>query len=117
MRAGDVVLIRLPQAGGGPAKLGPALTLALLPGPYQNALLAGISTQLHLLEKDWDELVSRADGDFAASGLRQDSAVRLSYLYAADPTELAGVIGRVDPQRLRRLRTRLARHLSGVETA
>ncbi len=55
MKPGDVVLIRLPQAAGGPPKLRPALVLALLPGPFQSLLICGISTRLRDLEPDWDE--------------------------------------------------------------
>ena len=110
MKAGDVVLIRLPQTGGG-SKLRPALVLTLLPGPYQNALLCGISTQLHLLQADWDEPIQPSDSDFRQSGLRRASAIRLSYLYAADPQEFVGVIGCVEAARVQRLRNRLAGHL------
>jgi mRNA interferase MazF len=60
---GDVVLISLPQTAGGPPKLRPALVLSLLPGPYQNTLLCGISTQVHALVPDWDELIRQADKD------------------------------------------------------
>jgi mRNA interferase MazF len=111
MNPGDVVLISLLQLGGTGAKLRPALVLALLPGPYQNLLIAGISTQLHMIQANWDELIQTSDGDFAGSGLHQASVIRLSYLYAADATEITGVIGRIDPTRLARLRTRLADHL------
>jgi hypothetical protein len=52
MKPGHVVLIRLPQTTGGPAKLRPALVLAILPGPYQNVLICGISTQLQSLQYD-----------------------------------------------------------------
>ncbi len=111
MNPGDVVLIPLPQLGGAASKLRPALHLADLPGPYQNLLLCGISTQLQHLEADWDELVDAADADFAGSGLHQTSAIRLSYLYAADPGEIAGVIGSIEPSRLDRLLQRLSDHL------
>ncbi len=50
MNPGDVIHILLPQLGGGPPKLRPALLLADLPGAYQNLLLCGISTQLHYLQ-------------------------------------------------------------------
>ena len=107
----DVVLIPLPQLGGAVPKLRPALLLADLPGPYQNLLLCGISTQLHHLQGNWDELVDAGDADYANSGLHQPSVIRLSYLYAADPSEIAGVIGVIDPSRLDRLRQRLSDHL------
>ncbi|HWE01737.1 MAG TPA: hypothetical protein VG326_04945 [Tepidisphaeraceae bacterium] len=72
----------------------------------------GISTQLHLLEADWDELLQPADADFAASGLHRASSIRLSYLYAIDTIEIVGAIGSIGPARLARLRSRLASHLS-----
>jgi mRNA interferase MazF len=108
---GDVVLIPLPQLGGGTPKLRPALLLAELPGPYQNLLLCGVSTQLQQLQANWDELLQTGDGDFAASGVHHPSVIRLSYLYAADPDEIAGVIGRIDSLRLQRIRQRLSDRL------
>jgi mRNA interferase MazF len=93
LKPGDVVLIQLPQIGGGTPKLRPALLLASLPGPYQNLLLCGISSQLHQLQANWDELVQPGDADYAASGLHRASIIRLSYLYAADPSEVSGAIG------------------------
>ena len=112
MKPGDVVLITLPQAAGAPPKPRPALILASLPGPYQNLLLCGISTQRHQLQKDWDELLEAGDPDYGNSGVHQPSVIRLSFLYAADGTEISGVIGRVDAARLARLCERLADHLS-----
>ncbi|MEX0677264.1 MAG: type II toxin-antitoxin system PemK/MazF family toxin [Pirellulales bacterium] len=111
MSPGDVVLIPLPQLGGTAAKLRPALLLDDLPGPYQNLLLCGISTQLQHLQANWDELVQASDADFASSGLHRVSVIRLSYLYSADLDEIAGAIGSIDPSRLRRLRQRLSDHL------
>jgi mRNA interferase MazF len=108
---GDVVLIPLSQFAGGPPKLRPALLLASLPGPYQTQLVCGISTQLHQRVSDWDELIQPSDADFASSGLHRASIIRLSYIHATDPTELAGAIGQIDAVRLDRLLARLAVHL------
>jgi hypothetical protein len=66
-------------------------------------LLCGISTQLHHLQVNWDELVESKDSDFRSSGLHRDSIIRLSFLHAADPGEIAGVIGSIEPGRLQRL--------------
>lgn len=111
MSPGDLVLIPLLQIGGTSPKLRPALLLAKLPGPYQNLLLCGISTQLHQLQPNWDELLQPSDADFKTSGLHRPSIIRLSYLYAADPSEVAGVIGQIDSIRFQRLRKRLSDHL------
>jgi len=111
MKPGDVVLIRLPQIGGGPLKLPPAIILASLPGPYQSLLICGVSTQMQKQTPGWDELVQHGDPDFAGSSFHQDSVIRLSYLYSAEPNEIAGFLGCIDESRLHRLLTRLAEHL------
>jgi mRNA interferase MazF len=90
----------------------PALVLAILPGPYQNVLICGISTQLQSLQHDWDELLNTIDTDFSTSGIHRASAIRLSYLYATESSEISGVIGRINSERLSRLRKRLANLLA-----
>jgi mRNA interferase MazF len=112
MKAGDIVLIRLQQTSAGPPKLRPALFLADLRGLYQNILICGISIQLHLLEPQWDELIEPPDPDFSQSGLHRASSIRLSYLHAAERSEISGHIGSIDASRLVRLRTRLAKALT-----
>jgi mRNA interferase MazF len=107
---GDAVLIPLARLAGGSTKLRPALLLALLPGPYPTHLVRGISTQLHQQQPNWDELIQPSDTDLAPSGLHRGSLIRLSYLHATDPTEIAGVIGEIDAGRLDRWLTRLADH-------
>lgn len=100
------MLIRLPQAGGA-LKLRPALVLAILPGPYQNVLICGVSTQLRNVVPGWDEIIDASEPGFSTTGLRRTSAIRLSYLYAAEQTDLAGAIGAIDPARLKLLQHRL----------
>jgi mRNA interferase MazF len=112
MKSGDVVLIRLPQTSSAASKLRPALILLELPGPFQSLLICGISTRLHGLQPDWDNVLDSGDADYAASGLHERSAIRLSYLHTADHREISGVIGRISPRRLRSLRERLARALT-----
>ncbi len=111
MNPGDVVLARMPQIAGATPKVRPALLLAVLPGSYQNLLLCGISTQIQQIQAFWDEFIEPGDGDFPSSGLHQASVIRLSFLVAAAPVDVSGVIGRIDSPRLERLRRRLADHL------
>jgi len=109
---GDVVLISLPQAGGGPPKLRPALVLAQLPGSYQDTFICGVSTQLSAQIPDWDELIQPGDADYAQSGLHHASIIRLSYLYSTEQSEVVGKIGQIADDRLQRLQSRLADHIS-----
>jgi mRNA interferase MazF len=110
MNPSDVVLIPIPQTGGR-AKLRPAIVLALMPGAYQSLLICGISTQTHTVEPNWDDSIDPTDPDFAASGLHQASVVRLSFVRAASPADIARSIGQIDRARLARLRQRLSDHL------
>ena len=105
---GDIVLLSIPQLGGGKPKLRPALVLAQLPGPYQSLLVCGISSQLEAAEDGWDEVIEAGQDVFAATGLRKSSVVRLSYLYAADSNELEGRIGSIPSDLLAKLKARLA---------
>ncbi len=107
MNPGDVLLLPMLDVSG-KLKLRPAIYLAPLPGPYQTLLVCGFSTQLHSVIPDRDEVLRPGDIDFAASGLHSPSVIRLSYLRSAAPSDVVRVIGNIAPDRLQRLRTRLA---------
>jgi mRNA interferase MazF len=107
---GDIVLIHVPDVSWA-MKWRPSLYLASLPGPYQAVLACGISTKLHSIQTNWDELIQPGDTDFITSGLRQMSVIRLSYLYAVHTSEISGLIGQIEVQRLDRLRQRLSDRL------
>jgi mRNA interferase MazF len=111
MKPGDIVLARMPQAGAGLPKIRPVLFLATLPGPYQTILVCGISTKMHSVLLNWDELLDPGEVDFRNSGLNQASVIRSSYLQSLKPAEIIGWIGHIDPARLARLRQRLSDHL------
>ena len=85
-----------------------------LEGPYISPVdgYRGAHSREHVRLPDWDEFIGPEDGDFGGSGLHRASGIRLSYLYAADPRELVGVIGRIEGDRLQRLRRRLAELLT-----
>ncbi len=77
---GEVVLTPLPQTDG-QTKVRPAAALRLM--PYSgDVLLCSISTQLREQINGFDEIISTADADFAASGSRFDSLIRLGFLAA-----------------------------------
>jgi mRNA interferase MazF len=109
MKAGDIVLALLPQADQAD-KLRPALVLGQMP-PYGDLLLCGVSSQLDRAVQDFDEVIRSTDADFLASGLRVASVIRLGFLATLPLARAGGVLGRIDPQRLKRLHNNLATHL------
>ena len=109
MNEGDIVLTPLPQADG-KIKNRPALFLRVMP-PYADALVCGISTQLHQQVENFDEIISYQDEDYRDSGLISDSLVRLGFLAVLPQNRLIGSIGSISADRHIRLLERLSRYL------
>ena len=109
MNQGDVILTPVPQANG-ILKNRPAIFLREMP-PYRDLLVCGISTQLHQEVKGFDEIVDQSDSDFAATGLRTTSLIRLGFLAVLPRSAVIGSIGSVSPERHKRLLKKLSEHL------
>lgn len=109
IREGDVVLSPVTQADG-QIKNRPALVLREFP-PFSDLLVCGFSTQLHQRVAGFDELLAPADLDFAASGLRIASLIRLGFLSVVTQGSIAGAIGTVSAERHQRLLRRLSQFL------
>ena len=105
MNQGDVILTPVPQADG-VVKSRPAIFLREMP-PYRDVLVCGVSTQLHREVKGFDEVVQSTDSDFAASGLRTASLIRLGFLAVLPRSAVIGSIGTISSDRHRRLLKRL----------
>lgn len=109
MKEGDIILTPLMQADG-MMKNRPALLLRELP-PFGDFLACGITTQLHQAVPEFDEVISRADSDFAASGLVADSLIRLGFLAVLPRQRILGSIGQVAAERRARLLRVLSKYL------
>ncbi len=109
MKEGDVILTPVPQADG-VVKNRPAVILREMP-PYKDFLVCGVSTQLHQQVKDFDEVISPSHTDFAASGVRSESAIRLGFLAVLPRSRVVGSIGVISSERRRRLLKRLSDYL------
>jgi mRNA interferase MazF len=105
----EIVLIALPQADG-QGKPRPALVLREMP-PFQDVLLAGISSQLRQEVPGFDEVLQPNDIDFAATGLRVASIVRLGFLTVLPQRQVLGTLGYISSARHRALLTRLSAYL------
>lgn len=109
MKEGDIVLTPVPQADGA-VKNRPVIILREMP-PYRDLLVCGVSTQLHQQVRDFDELISPSDADFAANGLKSESLIRLGFLAVLPRSSIIGSIGSISPERHGKLCKRLSEYL------
>lgn len=107
-QAGQIVLFRFPHTDLEEGKLRPALLLGRLPGEYDDWLLCMISSQIRHYISGFDETVKEDDPDFANSGLKVASVIRVGRLAVVEGEGLLGAIGQVAPERLQRIKSRLA---------
>jgi len=115
MTEGDVVLTPLPQADG-QVKNRPAVALRLMP-PHGDLLVCGVSTQVHQEVVGFDETIKPGDADFASSGLKAPSLIRLGFLVVLPVANFLGSVGSIGPERHQRLLRRLSNHLVGRREA
>lgn len=108
MKAGDLVLLRFPQADLVEGKLRPALVVALAPGRHPDALLALITSRAYQEIPDFDESIDPSDADFAASGLKTRSVIRLARLVSVETAVINARLGEISTERLRKVKNRLA---------
>lgn len=107
MKPGDIVLIRFPQADLQTGKLRPALVVASTPGRYADVLLALVSSRTHQAIPDFDEIVDPSDSDYAATGLKVRSVIRLARLATVESAVVNARLGSISPERLEQLKERL----------
>ena len=70
-----------------------------------------ISSQIRHAISDFDEIVREDDNDFADSGLKASSLIRVGRLAVVDGEILLGAIGQIATDRLQRIKGRLAEWL------
>ncbi len=110
MKEGDVILAPVPQADGA-LKNRPAIILREMP-PYRDLLVCGISTQAHQQVRGFDDIIAPTDADFAASGLRSSSLIRLGFLAVLPRKGIIGAIGAISTARHRKLLQTLSDYLT-----
>lgn len=107
-KSGQLVLFRFPQTDLALGKLRPALLLAPLPSGRNDWLVCMISSQLNQAGSGMDALITTNDADFAPSGLKTASVIRLTRLAVVSDAIFFGVIGEIAATRLSELKKRLA---------
>jgi mRNA interferase MazF len=76
-------------------------------------LVCMVSSQLQQAETGFDEVITPNDPDFADTGLKAPSVLRLSRLAVLDSALLVGSLGAISHERLANVRKRLAEWISG----
>jgi len=111
---GDIVLIRFPQADLTAGKLRPALIVAIAPGRHADLLLALITSSSHQIVPKFDEVIERFESDYAQTGLKTRSVVRLARLISVESTVINARLGSVSKQRLTTIRKKLVDWLTAT---
>ena len=70
-----------------------------------------ISSQVRHYVPEIDEIVREEDSDFATSGLKVASVIRVGRLAVVEADILLGAAGEIATDRLRRIKTRLSQWL------
>ncbi len=108
MKPGDVVLTRFPQTDLQTGKLRPALIVAIAPGRHADLLLSLISSRTYQTVPQFDEIIDPSDSDYADTGLKVRSVVRLARLASVEASAINARLGNISAQRLGRITQRLA---------
>lgn len=114
-RAGQIALTPFPYTDLSGAKLRPVLLLRQASSRFDDWLVCMVSSQLQQADADLDEILLPSDTNFAATGLKVPSVLRLSRLAVLDGALLVGCIGEIETDRLVRVRQRLAHWVVGEQ--
>jgi mRNA interferase MazF len=114
MKPGDLVLVSFPQADLHRGKLRPTLVVTHVPGKFSDLLVMMVTSKVHQAIADFDEIVATGHSDYAISGLKATSVIRLSRLATISSEAVQARIGRISMERHKALCERLAQWLLGI---
>jgi mRNA interferase MazF len=106
--AGQIVLFKFPQTDLTVGKLRPALLIKLLSNGYDDCLVCMISTKTGQEIPNFDDIISPKNPDFAQTGLKSESVIRVSRLAVVSKKILLGNIGEISSQKLEKIKRNLA---------
>lgn len=113
VKPGKIALLQFPRTDLGEGKLRPVLLIARVPGIYHDWLVAMISSRLEQTIPHFDEVIKENEADFAISGLKGTSVVRVGRLAVVDIGLLPGAIGEISEKRLNRIRQKIIKWIVG----
>jgi len=117
IQEGQITLFAFPQTDQAAGNLRPALVLRSLPGPHGDWLICMISSRLHHEVLELDEIIRDTDSDFAQTGLKTSSLIRVTRLAVVSADILHGAIGNLSEERLKRIQARLSNWILGTQVS
>ena len=112
-KAGQIAITRFPTVALTQGKPRPVLLLSPVPSSYDDWLVCMISTQLQQTVYEFDEIINTGDLDFPSSGLKAASVIRVARLAVTPADLLIGAVGEISPERLLRIRHKIAEWIQG----
>lgn len=113
-KPGQIILFEFPLSDlTQDIKLRPALIIGKIPSHFDDWLVCMISSQLQHYVDGFDEKIQSSDADFNKSGLRTESVIRVGRLAVVDGSIIRGSIGRIDSDRLKRIKSNIIEWLKG----
>lgn len=107
---GQIALTPFPYSDLTGSKLRPVLLLRRVSSRYEDDwLVCMVSSRLHQMEGDLDEMVNEDAPDFPGCGLKAPSVLRVSRLAVLEASLFVGSIGAISPERLSGIKSRLAK--------
>lgn len=113
---GDIVLFRYPNTDGSQGKRRPAVLIKCVGNRFGDWLVCMVSTQIQHCVEGSDIVITSAERDFVATGLRADSLLRISRLAVVSEAIFELKLGGLPPHLLREVRQRLGYWLSSETT-
>lgn len=100
--SGQLVLFQFPQTDLALGKLRPALLLAPMPSGHNDWLVCLISSQINQAVAGVDEVLTTTDADFAPSGLKIASVIRLTRVAVVSESIFVGIIAEISAEAIER---------------
>ena len=110
---GKVVLVPFPFDDLSGSKVRPAACLTEPVGPHRHVVLAFVTSQVEPAPLPFDLVLDPRDPDFARTGLRYPSTLRLHRLMTASTSLIQRELGRLSPAHMAAVESRL-RQLLGL---
>lgn len=111
IKESQIVLMKFPQSNLAIGKLRPVLVVRKGKDDFGDWIVCMVSSQVRNAIRDFDEVIGLRDDDFAQSGLKGESVVRVGRVFTANESVFKAILGSISSKRLYRIRQTLSAHI------